>query len=377
MLRFDEVARNIAERVDDPSSAGVDRYVGLEHVDPETLRISRWGSPSDVQATKLRFAQGDVIFGRRRAYQRKLAQADWPGICSAHAMVLRAVRGVVLPEFLPLLMQTDWFFARALAISVGSLSPTINWPALAREEFLVPPLDEQARLAAVLHAVRLHREALQLTQTRALIAADVLFESLTREAGHPRVRLEDVFTASPESGHSAPERAEATGHLVLGLQALSKHGYVPGQFKQVDPTPEMLRAGLARGDVLVSRSNTIDRVGFAAIYDEDRPDVSFPDTMMRLRLNEEHVLPRFVVRALMSPAGRRHIRRVAAGTSASMKKINRKGLNAFELSLPALDEQRRVITQMEMVERLVDEAAATDRAAREMYVGLREELLGD
>ena len=46
-----------------------------------------------------------IIFGERRAYQRKVAVADWDGICSAHAMVLEANSENVIPEFLPFFMQ--------------------------------------------------------------------------------------------------------------------------------------------------------------------------------------------------------------------------------------------------------------------------------
>jgi type I restriction enzyme S subunit len=146
------MADNITERVDDPSAAGVQYYVGLEHLDPESLKIRRWGTPDDVEATKLRFQPGDIIFGRRRAYQRKLAVADFEGICSAHALVLRAREDTVAKEFLPFFMQSDAFFERALTISVGSLSPTINWKTLAQQEFAIPPLDEQRRIADILWA---------------------------------------------------------------------------------------------------------------------------------------------------------------------------------------------------------------------------------
>ena len=141
-VRFDQIATQINDRVDNPAEAGVDRYVGLEHLDPDSLRIRRWGEPTDVESTKLRFQPGDIIFGKRRVYQRKVAVADFEGICSAHAMVLRAKPGAVLPEFLPFFMQSDLFMERALSISVGSLSPTINWKALAAEEFLLPPIQE-------------------------------------------------------------------------------------------------------------------------------------------------------------------------------------------------------------------------------------------
>jgi hypothetical protein len=136
-----EFAQSVNERVE-PSQAGDEIYVRLEHLDSQDLHIRHWGKGSDVLGTKLRFRKGDLIFGRRRAYQRKLAVAEFDGICSAHAMVMRARPDVVLPEFLPFLMMSDRFMNRAVEISVGSLSPTINWTTLKLEKFSLPPLDQ-------------------------------------------------------------------------------------------------------------------------------------------------------------------------------------------------------------------------------------------
>lgn len=151
-MAFGQFAENVNERVE-PTEASEEIYVGLEHLDSGSLHIRRWGKGSDVIRTKLRFRKGDIIFGRRRAYQRKLAVAECDGICSAHAMVVRAKLAVVLPEFLPFLMMSDRFMKRAVEISVGSLSPTINWTALKHEPFALPPLDQQRRIAEILWAL--------------------------------------------------------------------------------------------------------------------------------------------------------------------------------------------------------------------------------
>lgn len=174
VVRFDEMAQLVNDRVDNPSEADVDRYVGLEHLDPESLKIRRWGTPDDVEAQKLRFQPGDIIFGKRRAYQRKLAVADFEGICSAHAMVLRAREETVTKEFLPVFMQSDRFFECALSISVGSLSPTINWKTLAAQEFVIPPKREQQRIAEILWAAEderqlLDKAELEIEKTKALL----------------------------------------------------------------------------------------------------------------------------------------------------------------------------------------------------------------
>ena len=152
IVKFGDLAASITERVDDPKVAGVEIYVGLEHLDPDTTKISRFGTPEDVESTKLRFYPGDVIYARRRAYQRKLGVAEVEGICSAHALVLRARPEVCLPGFLPYFLQSDQFHERALSISVGSLSPTINWKTLVVQEFLLPPVAEQLLIIKVLES---------------------------------------------------------------------------------------------------------------------------------------------------------------------------------------------------------------------------------
>ena len=173
-VRFGEVVDSITDRVDDPSAAGVDRYVGLEHLDPGVLTVQRWDSPDTVQAQKLRFLPGDVIFGRRRAYQKKVARADFEGICSAHALVLRAKPGMMNPGFLPVFLSSNYFLDRAIEISVGSLSPTVNWRDLRVQEFDLPPLQTQHDLADLLWALEAeHGAALALRDAAGVLIAGV------------------------------------------------------------------------------------------------------------------------------------------------------------------------------------------------------------
>lgn len=205
--RFDQIATMVNDRIDDPSKAGVDRYVGLEHLDPESLTIRRWGTPSDVEATKLQFRAGDIIFGRRRVYQRKLAVADFDGICSAHAMVLRSKPEVALPQFLPFFMQSDLFMERAKQISVGSLSPTINWKTLAKEEFVLPPLEEQRRIAEVLGAGLSHAEALRSCEGCLSVLRRSHLDDFFRPRFRNGVRLPEVarILAGSTPSKRAPE----------------------------------------------------------------------------------------------------------------------------------------------------------------------------
>lgn len=149
MVKFGDIAKHISKRVE-PTETDLEVYVGLEHLDPDCLKIKRHGVPSDVAGQKLFVKKGQIIFGKRRAYQRKVAVSDWDCICSAHAMVIEANSERVVPEFLPFFMQSDIFMKRAVSISEGSLSPTIKWKTLENQNFLIPSINEQRKLVDVM-----------------------------------------------------------------------------------------------------------------------------------------------------------------------------------------------------------------------------------
>lgn len=147
-VTFGKLAEHISKRVE-PAQTDLEIYTGLEHLDPDNLKIERVGTPADVKGTKLLIWKGDIIFGKRRAYQRKVAVSHFDGICSAHSMVLRAKEKNINKVFLPYFMQSDEFMERAVQISEGSLSPTIKWKVLEKQEFEVPKLEYQPILVEI------------------------------------------------------------------------------------------------------------------------------------------------------------------------------------------------------------------------------------
>ena len=150
--RFEQIAFNSTEKKK-PTESDKATYLGLEHLDSGCLTVKRFGSDTAPIGEKLIMKKGDVLFGKRRAYQKKVAIAPFDGIFSAHGMVLRPREDVVDKEFFPLFISSDYFLDAAIKISVGSLSPTINWRDLKDLEFELPPLEEQKKLAEVLWAV--------------------------------------------------------------------------------------------------------------------------------------------------------------------------------------------------------------------------------
>lgn len=134
--------------------------VGLEHIIPEQINLTKWDVGVDNTFTKL-FKKNDVLFGRRRAYLKKAAVAPCDGICSGDITVIRAKPchseldsvSQILPDLLPFVIQNDIFFDYAVGKSAGSLSPRVKWEHLANYEFTLPTLAEQKKLAQTLWSI--------------------------------------------------------------------------------------------------------------------------------------------------------------------------------------------------------------------------------
>ena len=171
-FKFDDIAINSTKKKI-PEESDKNVYIGLEHIDSESFTITRWGAEAAPIGDKLLMRKGDVLFGKRRAYQRKVAIAPFDGIFSAHGMVLRPKENVVTKDFFPFFISSDQFMERAVRISVGGLSPTVNWKDLKEQEFELPSIEEQKVLAEKLWAAYRLKESYK----KLLAATDEMVKS--------------------------------------------------------------------------------------------------------------------------------------------------------------------------------------------------------
>lgn len=152
-VRFGDVVENCNETCE-PADAGLERFVAMEHLEPGSLHVRSWGKVADGTTFTRRCRPGQVLFGKRRAYQRKVAVAEFEAVVSGDIYVLAPKDTQrLLPELLPFLCLSERFFQHAVGTSAGSLSPRTNWSSLASFEFDLPPLDQQRRIAEILWAV--------------------------------------------------------------------------------------------------------------------------------------------------------------------------------------------------------------------------------
>ena len=193
--RFDQIAINSTEKKK-PVEADRFTYLGLEHLDSGTLKVTRFGSEVAPIGEKLVMHKGDVLFGKRRAYQKKVAIAPFDGIFSAHGMVLRPKENVIDKDFFPLFISSDYFLDAAIKISVGSLSPTINWRDLKELEFELPDMDSQRKLAEVLWSINDTMEAYKklISATDELVKSQFIVMFGESKNSPDAVSFETAFT---------------------------------------------------------------------------------------------------------------------------------------------------------------------------------------
>jgi len=131
-------------------------YVKGEHMNSEDVHIREFGELTDEYlgpAFIRHFKEGDILYGSRRTYLKKVAVAHFEGITSNTTFVINAKENVIDKRLLPFLMLSDKFTEHSIMHSKGSVNPYINWKDLANYEFLLPPKEQQAELAELLWAM--------------------------------------------------------------------------------------------------------------------------------------------------------------------------------------------------------------------------------
>jgi type I restriction enzyme S subunit len=272
--RFEDIAFNITQKRK-PTSDDMKTYIGLEHLDSGSLSVTRWGSNVPIKGDKLLMQKGDILFGKRNAYLRRAAIAPHDGLFSAHGMILRPNEKVISRKLFPFFICSDYFFDAAIRISVGSLSPTINWSALKELEFILPNMYEQEKLAELLWAANDTKEAYK----KLLYLTDELVKSQFIEMfGDPNKNpfnweispveewVKRDFIERPMDGNHGGKHPRATDYVSSGVPFIMANNLIDGRVDYhscnylTEPQANSLDKGFAKaGDVLITHKGTIGR----------------------------------------------------------------------------------------------------------------------
>lgn len=346
-VAFGDVVRLSKDRVTDPEAAGIERVVGLEHIDPGDLRIRRWGDAADGTTFTTLFKPGQVLFGKRRAYQRKVAVADFEGVCSGDIYVLEPADDRLMPDFLPFLCQTDAFFDHAVGTSAGSLSPRTNWTSLAGFEFLLPPKQEQARLLDPLVASNGVRDGLGNVAHSAAMAMRSLCKKLFIQPRKEiaRTRIGEVATVRNGTTPSRKEPRFWNGKVPWLPTGKVNERYIEAADEcvtelalrkcslRIIPATSTLVAmigeGTTRGKAALLKIDATINQNFAAVSPG------------------ESIVPEFLFYQL--DACYEPLRHWSHGTNQHA--LNTKLVSSFPIWVPSIQEQKEVVEEIAALER--------------------------
>jgi type I restriction enzyme S subunit len=363
-VAFGDVVRQIKDKVD-PEESGLDRYVAGEHMGTDDLRIRHWGELGDGYlgpAFHMRFKPGQVLYGSRRTYLRKVAVAEFEGITANTTYVLESADPeVLLPELLPFVMQTEAFAQHSVRESKGSVNPYVNFSDLARFEFALPPIEEQGRLVGMLGAARMVVES----SSKLVDQLRLLLRSATDATAIKGVRSESVASLADLV---ADDRPICYGILMPGngyengVPVVKVKNYPDGSIDVeglllTDPKidEEYQRSRLSPGDLIISIRGTIGRVA------------SVPDCLSGANITQDtarlSVRPEAntdYVRAMLESSFVQ--RQIAAYTTG----LAVKGINIGELrriEIPMVNESKQAGLVSEVMEIRPAIAAANRRRA--------------
>jgi type I restriction enzyme S subunit len=250
-FRFDQIAINSTEKRK-PTEEDQHLYIGLEHLDRGSLRVKRWGSKTPIKGEKLVMKKGDVLFGKRNAYLRRAAISPHDGLFSAHGMVLRPKAEIIDPDFFPFFIGSDYFFDRAIKISVGSLSPTVNWRDLRKEEFDLPPISVQKRLTELLKSVSETKEAYEqlIQQTDELVKSQ--FIEMITEHSNGFKAIGDLVETKIEKVKDLPESIHSIKYIDISSLDNERKCVTGYTEYELSKAPSRAQQVIEKGDILLS-----------------------------------------------------------------------------------------------------------------------------
>jgi type I restriction enzyme S subunit len=353
-VAFGDIVQLSKARSKNPEADGFERFVGLEHLAPSDLKVRDWGDIADGTTFTSVFKPGQVLFGKRRAYLRKVAVADFCGVCSGDIYVLEPKGDRLLPELLPFICQSESFFDYVISMSQGGLSPRVNWKSLSNYEFELPSIPDQQRIADTVQAAE---ESLQKTDELARALKTVFtarFEHYlaAAESRHSLTPVAELLSEPPRNGLSPATNSDGLGFKTVSISAVSNGRFDPEEnikFAEVDrdkASPYFVKAG----DVFAVRGNgnryLTGKVGIAR---EDHEDMFYPDLLIRLRFDATKVLTLFALSQWNLPSV--HRRLIArAKSSNGIWKVNGQDIRSHALLVPGLSEQRQILEALEVLQ---------------------------
>lgn len=250
VVRFDEIAKE--SRGTFRGSIGGVPIVGLEHIEPYDMLLNKWDVDVETTFTKA-FHKGQIMFGRRRAYQHKACVATCDGICSGDITLIEPVEGKVYPDLLPFIVQNDDFFEHAIKGSNGALSPRVKWEHMASFEVNLPSFAEQKVLAEKLWAAYEVKQSYlkMIAATEEMVKAQ--FIEMFGDGNWPQKCLGEVGSFTRGGGFQKSDYVEHGIPCIHYGQIHTKFGpFITSHITEISSDLESKTKFASKGDLIIA-----------------------------------------------------------------------------------------------------------------------------
>jgi len=376
-VHFGDIVENINDTCD-PVNEGIERYIGLEHLKSGSLHINSWGSVSEGTTFTRRCRPGQILFGKRRAYQRKVAVAEFDAVVSGDIYVFAPKNDRLLPEFLPFICTCEQFFEYAVKTSAGSLSPRTNWSHLGNFEFNLPPLDQQRRIADILWAIYEVQVQCQKREDDGWALLNSMLDKYINSQPTNTYHLEDVFEVKHGWAFEGKYFNEIkNGPILLTPGNFSLKGELDFSEKNTKyysgPFPDNYI--LSTGDlVLVMTDLTPDAklLGMPAVVGT-KQKLLHNQRIGKMQYDPTVLHPRFAYFLLLSDAVRRQIRKTASGSTVRHTSPSR--ILQVKANIPPYDEQVVLVQRFDAIMAIYRSCVENRILLSRLATSIREALL--
>lgn len=368
LVKFGDIAIQQKQTVDRDNTE-LTRYVKGEHMYSEDIHLQEWGELTDEYlgpAFIRKFEEGDILYGSRRTYLRKVVLAPFDGITSNTTFVIKANEEKVDKRLLPFIMLSEGFAQHSIKNSKGSVNPYVNWKDLAGYEFLLPSIDEQRKLLDVFEYadqlilkdiyLKERIETLRNTNREKLYTYGIkgLHDSneislILSKCGLIRsdITLSRFFDCVEiASGQVDPSSEEYRDLYQIGSERIEAN---TGRIVELKSAKEL---GINSGNYLFTENDVIYskiRPYFKKVANPNFTGLCSAD-IYPLRPKSDKLLKDFLFYYLLTEKFTRRLLRFQNRTG--MPKVNREELGSMYIPLPSKEEQQEIVDILNKIDDL-------------------------
>lgn len=333
-IKLGDVAFEYGKRINNPSESEFDRFVGSSNIGQWDFRVKSWEATDSVTSTMKLFEPNDYLLVRRSLYasdfRERAPRADFSGVCSGDILTIKENPELIADGFLIGIFNSPALWKFVVANASGSITRRIKWKDLSSYEFLLPPKEEQCKIAELLWALEEVIENEHNLERKLKIARDVFFENLINESKGKEAFLSQILipkTTKSQIPHSRDK--------YIGLEHIESGEFESKSFMNSEDVKAQCNV-VNKGDLCYSKLRPYLDKAIIATFDA-------VSTTELLIYNTKFVSKDYVLYHLHSRPFLNYI--IGQGFGTKMPRVSHRIIGDYSILIP--DNERLILDKMD------------------------------